>query len=397
LETELDEHAIPAILREPLHKVILDVKRLNQPGEPKQILSLAIQPPKINDIERTILLLKEVGALSLKHKLTTPAKMRPMHAANNPTNVRNDPHDGDLTYVGRIMATLPIDVKLSKLILLGHAFGKLRDCIVIAAGLSTKTFFTCYYKSHLESFQSKWYWSEGWMCDCLAILNAYNVYERLSETGAFEKRGEDVRWAKKYMIEINRIREVEKLKRELEQRLLQANILCNRHVKINDRRRQGQGENLDYDIDKEDQETRNMLLKLIIAGAFYPNYYYSFKVDLKEAVRMLSGRDMKNTVQIKNLPLNEAILYTEKLTEIFRPCSKLVQVHYEDTKAYVKYSFINMLFFCPIYQWKGSSEFQEIRTILNFFEFFERIFFANRQELPNSETGCILCHFTLFM
>ena len=52
-----------------------------------------------------------------------------------------NPYDGDLTFVGQILESLPIDVKLGKLIVLGHAFGCLQYCLVIAAALSLKSFF----------------------------------------------------------------------------------------------------------------------------------------------------------------------------------------------------------------------------------------------------------------
>ena len=191
----LDSYSTPAILREPLNKVILNVKRLNQEGEPKSILSLAIQPPKLSDIERTILELKEVGALTLKKK-------------NEYGDYVNNPYDGDLTYVGMIMANLPIDVRLSKLILLGQSFGKLREAIIIAAGLSTKTFFTCFYKSNMESFKSKWMWSQGWNCDCLCILFAYNMYEKSKKNGLFTKVADAKNWARANMLEYERIAEV---------------------------------------------------------------------------------------------------------------------------------------------------------------------------------------------
>jgi ATP-dependent RNA helicase TDRD9 len=122
---ELADYSTPAILREPLDKVILNVKRLKQPGEPRKILSLALQPPKLTDIDRTLLNLKEVGALTLKTKASLVSD-------------KFTPNDGDLTYVGFVMSSLPIDVHMTKLILLGHVFGKLRDAIVIAAGLSNK-------------------------------------------------------------------------------------------------------------------------------------------------------------------------------------------------------------------------------------------------------------------
>ena len=182
-------------MREPLSSVVLNVKRLQQAGEPKRILSLAIQPPKLNDIERTILLLKEVGALTLKIQ----------HSNGTFTN---NPCDGDLTYVGRVMANLPIDVRFSKLILLGHAFGKLKEAIIIAAGLSTKTIFTCYFKSNLESFKTKWAWSNGWMCDSICILNAYEAYENAVDSGNFQNARDHYTWCKNNAIEYDRLREV---------------------------------------------------------------------------------------------------------------------------------------------------------------------------------------------
>lgn len=39
--------------------------------------------------------------------------------------------DGDLTYLGRIMAKLPIDVRSSKLIVLGHIYGCLEESIIM--------------------------------------------------------------------------------------------------------------------------------------------------------------------------------------------------------------------------------------------------------------------------
>ena len=139
-EKHLEDYSVPAILREPLDKVLLNVKRLNQPGEPKKILSLAIEAPRLTDIDRTLLSLKEVGALTLRTKAAMASHLML-------------PSDGDLTYVGFVMSNLPIDVRLSKLILLGHVFGKLREAIIIAAGLSVKSFFTIFYKSYLEAFK----------------------------------------------------------------------------------------------------------------------------------------------------------------------------------------------------------------------------------------------------
>jgi ATP-dependent RNA helicase TDRD9 len=45
-----------------------------------------------------------------------------------------NPHDGDLTFIGRVLGTLPVDVKIGKLMVLGYVFGCLEECIVIGNG-----------------------------------------------------------------------------------------------------------------------------------------------------------------------------------------------------------------------------------------------------------------------
>ena len=95
------EDVIPEILRCPLEHTILRTKLLDL-GEPKSLLALAIDPPKLSNICSTIATLKEVGALflTIKGKFT--------------------PFDGDLSYLGRVIARLPIDVHLGRLIMLGN-------------------------------------------------------------------------------------------------------------------------------------------------------------------------------------------------------------------------------------------------------------------------------------
>jgi len=61
--------------------------------------------------------------------------------------------DGDLTYAGQIMANIPVDLKLAKLILFGHIFGKLREAIIIAASLSVRDLYLKNYRSNFEFYK----------------------------------------------------------------------------------------------------------------------------------------------------------------------------------------------------------------------------------------------------
>lgn len=39
--------------------------------------------------------------------------------------------DGDLTFLGRVLAQLPVNLHLGKLVVLGHAFGCLEECLIL--------------------------------------------------------------------------------------------------------------------------------------------------------------------------------------------------------------------------------------------------------------------------
>lgn len=39
--------------------------------------------------------------------------------------------DGELTFLGRVLAHLPVDLYLGKMIVLGHIFGCLDECLII--------------------------------------------------------------------------------------------------------------------------------------------------------------------------------------------------------------------------------------------------------------------------
>lgn len=44
--------------------------------------------------------------------------------------------DGDITYLGRVMAKLPVDVRVSKLIALGYVYGCLEESVIMGKYVS---------------------------------------------------------------------------------------------------------------------------------------------------------------------------------------------------------------------------------------------------------------------
>ncbi|XP_021341941.1 putative ATP-dependent RNA helicase TDRD9 [Mizuhopecten yessoensis] len=296
----IQDFGIPEMQRCPLERVILHVKVLDL-GEPKAILALALSPPNLDDIEKTILLLKEVGALS------------------TPTHEAGCRHDGDLTFVGRVLADVPVDVRLGKLLILGHVFGLLEDCLIIAAALSLKSVFASPYKKHLEAYRHKLEWAAGSSSDCIAILNAYREWEKRKMLGDFKRRSQkEVSWGRMHFLQIKRLYEVQELVKELESRLSSLNIQKPRQTPNYKRRF------------SEDQE--RLLLKVVMAGAFYPNFFIKEPIDEQESNRIMSGHDPFNTVMVKGLPANQGSLYKSAVEDHFRDVGYRPSAFFEETK-----------------------------------------------------------------
>ncbi len=170
---QLDEYPEPEMKRQPLEKMVLDVKRLKKDSAPKAILGLALSPPKLDDIEITILRLKEAGAISVYKNGEFCAT------------------DGDLTWAGELMANLPVEITLAKLILFGFVFGKLREAVIIAAALTDRSIFKRGYHSEYEYYRCKFVWSQGKFCDFNTLINVYNWWQMKKNLRNGAKLAED--------------------------------------------------------------------------------------------------------------------------------------------------------------------------------------------------------------
>lgn len=295
----LPEFIVPEMKRCPLEQIVLKVKMLGL-EEPKGILALALEPPNLSDIERAIVSLKEVGALDLL------------------TNGVFYPFDGDLTFIGRVLAALPLDIHVGKLICLGFIFGCLEMCIVIAAGLSLKTCFSTPLKNQLNAFRNKVAWSDGSFSDCIAVCKAFRLWKGHRMSNRFRRTNtqSEKEWCTCNYLQLKRLEEMAVLVEELTGRLERLNIKC-------DPQRENSGDLL--------------MLQIVIAGAFYPHYFIRVPSDEENILRTLSGHDPLTTVVLSGLPANQGILYQHEIEQFFEKYAPPVSCHFEDTKAYVEF------------------------------------------------------------
>lgn len=284
MQTALRDEATPEMLRIPLANAVLKTKLLNM-GEPKALLALSLDPPNLSNLRSTILLLKETGALL------------------NRTNTAQK-YDGDLTPLGHVMASLPLDIHMTKLIILGYIFGILQDATIIAASMSVRGLFSIGLKG--TTYQEKLYWAANSDSDNFASLNAYKVWRNDKAQRRITNGNQERQWAREKHLRLKSLREVDALVTEIMHKL----------------RNFGIKENVDKLTWESLHVNRILVTKIVIAGAFYPNYFVKRPANTteycKNREKMLSLREPMSTVILRGWPLNQpGSLYSRRFQEIF--------------------------------------------------------------------------------
>lgn len=193
------------MLRAPLANIVLRTKMLNL-DEPRVFLSHSLDPPSLSNLTNTILNLKEVGAL-----------------------VDEDDSyqlfDGKLTDLGKIMVELPLDIRISKLIMLGHVFGVLRDAIILGASMAVKNVFSleqCHTTVSSYTIRKKWACNSD--SDCIATLNVYKMWQNERANRRLNTYQAERQWAKRNGFQAKALRELDALVNELTNRLQKLGI-----------------------------------------------------------------------------------------------------------------------------------------------------------------------------
>uniref|UniRef100_A0A0B6YIZ1 Helicase-associated domain-containing protein n=1 Tax=Arion vulgaris TaxID=1028688 RepID=A0A0B6YIZ1_9EUPU len=109
---DLRAYTTPEILRVPLEELCLSIMKC-QYGKPHEFLNGALDPPQGLAVSRAMTLLRDVGACRVDESSLTP--------------------------LGHHLATLPVNVRIGKMLLLGAIFGCLEQIAIIAAAMTEKS------------------------------------------------------------------------------------------------------------------------------------------------------------------------------------------------------------------------------------------------------------------
>lgn len=317
----MPERTEPEILRCPLHRLVLLAKILDM-GPPHGILALAMDIPNLTNIKQTVDVLKQAGAL-----LLTVSKYNEDRECIDSIW---DEKDGDITHVGRIMARLPLDIGASRLIIFGHIFGVLNDSIIMASAMSLQSIFSNPFNEKMKAYTSKVSWSAGAFSDLIAYLQLYTVWEKIRYTNTNRNNRNEKQWMQRHFVQPKVMREWSILIKDIKLRLGKIGVQEMLHNPIN-----GQ----------ITEQEKAMMLKVVICGAFYPNYFIRSceggQVDEAMAVRTLGGRDPYSTVYFTGKPPEQpGQLYVSKIKDILNDCGNDMHVSFDNGgsgKVYVQF------------------------------------------------------------
>ncbi|XP_023679147.2 ATP-dependent RNA helicase dhx29 isoform X1 [Paramormyrops kingsleyae] len=184
------DYSVPEILRVPLEELCLHIMKCEY-GSPEGFLSQALDAPQTQSVSNAMGLLRRIGACQ--------------------------PEEPRLTPLGHHLATLPVNVKIGKMLVFAAIFGCLEPAATIAAAISEKSPFSTPMNRKEEANLAKAALSVA-NSDHLTIYNAYISWKRA--------RGEGLRaemaYCKKHFLNRNALLTIEDVKQELMRMMDQA-------------------------------------------------------------------------------------------------------------------------------------------------------------------------------
>jgi HrpA-like RNA helicase len=183
----------PEIQRVPLEDLCLHVLSSTE-DQPFDLLSQALDPPAASAVTSAVKHLDELGALE-------------------------SCDDGvQLTTLGRCMARLPLDVHLSKLLIVAVGLDCLEDALTVAAAMSYQSPFVSPFDKRDAAEAAKKQFHPECLSDSLAVVNAYNQWQHLKQS----KASSLATFCRKNFLHSNRLQQLARARQDLRRTLASA-------------------------------------------------------------------------------------------------------------------------------------------------------------------------------
>ncbi|XP_034024410.1 probable ATP-dependent RNA helicase DHX34 [Thalassophryne amazonica] len=192
-ESDYDAFApypVPEIHRVALDSLILQMKSMNL-GDPLSFVF--IDPPPAASIQTAVAYLKQQGALDSR---------------------------GELTSIGMLLAQLPVDVVIGKMLVLGSLFNLVEPVLTVAAALSVQSPFlrSTQHNPDCTTARQPLHSNQG---DPFTLLNTFNAWME----GKAERGGGSRKWCRRRGLEEQRLYEMVNLRRQFKELLRSHGLL----------------------------------------------------------------------------------------------------------------------------------------------------------------------------
>lgn len=186
-----NEFTTPEIQRVPLNSLLLQMISMGLKDVRKFPF---IEPPSTQSIDHSLLFLIDQNALKENEELTS---------------------------MGRMLAELPVDIQIGKMLIMATLFHTIEPIITMAAALSVQTPFLSNLRCDFETMQTRkeLISDHG---DPITLLNSYNEWIQIKTSGRNSKN-----WCKRRGLEEQRFYEISKLKKQFYELLQQNHLLKN--------------------------------------------------------------------------------------------------------------------------------------------------------------------------
>ncbi|CAK5089498.1 unnamed protein product [Meloidogyne enterolobii] len=197
--SKMEDFTLPEIKRVSLDTLILQILDMNMQIDVRDFPFL--ESPEIGPLNQTLESLKSQGVVNaLNEKMLTP--------------------------LGIILARLPVDIPISKMLIYACVLNKLEIALTIAAGLSVQSPFTNRSFRDSDCVNSRQHLLSD-IGDPFTLLRVYREWLKLRMDGGQDTR----RWARQLGIEETRLFEITKLRRQFKEILEQAELIPKQEAK----------------------------------------------------------------------------------------------------------------------------------------------------------------------
>ncbi|KAJ8936602.1 hypothetical protein NQ314_012217 [Rhamnusium bicolor] len=176
-----------------------------------------------------------------------------------------------------------------------------------AAGCSIQNIFSIPFQQRFNAYKKLLLWADGSSSDLIALLNLFQVWQSYKRENHFENWQAEHRWCSLNLVSLKGLKEWNLLVTEMKQRLEHLNIKATT----------GPGRVVLSHVEKP------LILKIITAGAFYPNFFVKvpdeIQLDEREAVKVVGGRDPSRTVYFTGMdPSQPGPLYIRAIKDMLK-------------------------------------------------------------------------------